>query len=102
IARLELYEVPLLFEGSLESWFDGTICVTCNPDEQKRRLCERNRARYNTELSDDEVRLMLASQLPVSEKAALADIVIDNSGSVDDLPGVVQTVYETLLQKMHS
>jgi len=102
IARLELYEVPLLFEGSLESWFDGTICVTCNPDEQKRRLCERNRARYNTELSDDEVRLMLASQLPVSEKAALADIVIDNSGSADDLLALVQTGYETLLQKLHS
>jgi dephospho-CoA kinase len=102
IARLELYEVPLLFEGSLESWFDGTICVMCNPDEQKRRLCERNRARYNTELSDDEVRQMLASQLPVSEKAALADIVIDNSGSADELLGVVQTVYETLLQKLHS
>lgn len=102
VALLELYEVPLLFEGSLESWFDGTICVTCNPDEQKRRLCNRNRARYNTELSDDEVGQMLASQLPVTEKAALADIVIDNSGSTDDLQGVVQTVYETLLHKMHS
>jgi dephospho-CoA kinase len=45
---------------------------------------------------------MLASQLPVSEKAALADIVIDNSGSADELLGVVQTVYETLLQKLHS
>ena len=102
IELLELYEVPLLFEGSLESWFDGTICVTCSPDEQKRRLCERNRARYNTELSDDEVGQMLASQLPVTEKAALADIVIDNSGSTDDLQGVLQTVYRRLLHKMRS
>ena len=102
IALLELYEVPLLFEGSLESWFDGTICVTCSPDEQKRRLCERNRARYNSELSDDEVGQMLASQLPVTEKAALADIVINNSGSTDALLSVVQTVHETILHKMHS
>ena len=102
IELLELYEVPLLFEGRLESWFDGTICVTCSPDEQKRRLCERNRARYNTELSDDEVGQMLASQLPVTEKAALADIVIDNSGSTDDLQGVLQTVYRRLLHKMRS
>ncbi len=102
IELLELYEVPLLFEGSLESWFDGTICVTCSPDEQKRRLCERNRARYNIELSDDEVGQMLASQLPVTEKAALADIVIDNSGSTDDLQGVLQTVYMRLLHKMRS
>ena len=102
IALLELYEVPLLFEGSLESWFDGTICVICNSDEQKRRLCDRNRSRYNAELSDDEVSQMLASQLPVTEKAALADIVIDNSGSTDDLLSVVQTVHETILHKMHS
>ena len=45
---------------------------------------------------------MLASQLPVSDKAALANIVIDNSGSTDDLLSVVQTVHETLLHKMHS
>ena len=45
---------------------------------------------------------MLASQLPVTEKAAFADIVIDNSGSTDDLHDAVQTVYERLLHKMHS
>jgi dephospho-CoA kinase len=99
VTSLELYEVPLLFEGGLESWFDGTLCVSCNPHEQIRRLIERNRARYNTELSDEEVRQMLASQFPVTEKTAKADFVIDNSGSPNDLVSAVQKMYETLSNK---
>lgn len=96
---LELYEVPLLFEGNLESWFDGTICVACNLDEQKRRLCERHLARYYTVLTNEEVCQILASQLPVTEKAALADFVIDNSASPNDLVDAVQKLFETLSHK---
>ena len=99
VTSLELYEVPLLFEGRLESWFDGSICVACNLDEQKRRLCERHHARYATVLTNEEVSQILASQLPVTEKAALADYVIDNSGSPNDLVNAVQKLFETLLQK---
>jgi dephospho-CoA kinase len=96
---LELYEVPLLFEGGLEAWFDGTICVTCSPDIQRRRLIERHRDRYNTTLSNEEVDQILASQLPVLVKADRADIVIDNSGSSDDLETNVDSVMETLIAK---
>jgi dephospho-CoA kinase len=99
VTSLELYEVPLLFEGRLESWFDGSICVACNLDEQKRRLSERHLARYNTVLTNEEVSQILDSQLPVTEKAALADFVIDNSGSPNDLVNLVQQLFETLMQK---
>jgi dephospho-CoA kinase len=98
--QLELYEVPLLFEGGLEAWFDGTICVTCSPDIQRNRLIERHRERYNTLLSTEEVDQILASQLPVAVKAAKADIVIDNSGSTDDLESKVESVMETMLSKV--
>jgi dephospho-CoA kinase len=93
---VELYEVPLLFEGGLESWFDGTICVTCSPDIQTLRLIERHRDRYNTTLSSEEVEQILASQLPVALKAEKADIVIDNSASSDDLQVIVSRVMATL------
>jgi dephospho-CoA kinase len=97
--ELELYEVPLLFEGGLEAWFDGTICVTCSPDIQRHRLIERHRDRYNTTLTGEEVDQILASQLPVAVKAERADIVIDNSGSTDDLESKVESVMETLISK---
>jgi dephospho-CoA kinase len=96
---LELYEVPLLFEGGLEAWFDGSICVTCSPEIQRRRLIERHRERYNTTLSSEEVDQILASQLPVAVKAEKADIVIDNSGSTADLETKVSSVIETLIAK---
>lgn len=93
---LELYEVPLLFEGRLETWFDGTICVTCNPEIQKQRLVDRHFSRYKTMLSDDEVKQVLSSQLPVSEKAGKSDIVIDNSGTEADLIQAVTHVFANL------
>lgn len=93
---LELYEVPLLFEGGLETWFDGTICVTCNPEIQTQRLVDRHFSRYQTMLSDDEVKQVLRSQLPVSEKADRSDIVIDNSGTEADLIQAVENVFGTL------
>jgi len=96
---LECYEVPLLFEGGLEAWFDGTICVTCSPEIQRGRLIERHRERYNTTLSSEEVDQILASQLPVAVKADKADIVIDNSGSTDDLETKVSSLMETLIAK---
>jgi len=92
----ELYEVPLLFEGGLDTWFDGTICVTCKPAIQIQRLIDRHFSRYQTMLTDDEVNQILSSQLPVSEKADRSDIVIDNSGTESELRQVVTQVFATL------
>ena len=94
---LELYEVPLLFEGGLETWFDGTICITCGQNVQKQRLIDRQLARYGSTLSDDDVEQILRSQLPVADKAAKADIVIENSGTPSDLKAQVQGIFVTLL-----
>lgn len=92
----ELYEVPLLFEGGLDTWFDGTICVTCKPEIQTQRLVDRHALRYQTKLTDDEVKQILSSQLSVAEKAQRSDIVIDNSGTEFELREAVTKVYQTL------
>ena len=36
-----IVEVPLLFEKGLENWFDFTVCVTTDSDQQLRRLEQR-------------------------------------------------------------
>jgi dephospho-CoA kinase len=92
----ELYEVPLLFEGGLETWFHGTICVTCKPEIQRQRLVDRHFSRYQSMLSDEEVKQVLSSQLPVTEKADRSDIVIDNSGTEAELIQAVTKVFATL------
>jgi dephospho-CoA kinase len=93
---IELYEVPLLFEGGLETWFDGTICVTCKPEMQRQRLVDRHFLRYQSMLSEEDVKRVLSSQLPVTEKADRSDIVIDNSGTEADLIEAVTKVFATL------
>jgi dephospho-CoA kinase len=93
---IELYEVPLLFEGGLETWFDGTICVTCKPEIQRQRLVDRHFLRYQSMLSDEEVKQVLRSQLPVCEKADRSDIVIDNSSTEAELIQAVTKVFATL------
>lgn len=72
-------EVPLLFEAGLESHFDGVIVVRADPALQVDRLKTRDN------VSDLDARNLLAVQIPDTEKARRADIVIDNTGTPDDL-----------------
>ena len=74
--------VPLLFETGWESDWDWTICIVCSPETQWKRLLMRG-------LSEEDARRRLQSQAPPEVKAARADIVIRNDGSLDDLRSAV-------------
>ncbi len=67
--------VPLLFErGGTADLVDRVLVVDCPEDEQVRRVGLRSG------LSGREVRAIMATQLPRSERLRLADDVIDNAG----------------------
>lgn len=71
----ELYfEIPLLFETSLQACFDFVILIKVDPEILIKRVAKRDRMRRQ-----DIVKL-LAAQMPDQQKAGLADLVIDNSG----------------------
>jgi dephospho-CoA kinase len=55
-----------------------TIVVTCNPDQQFERALERPGA------TREGVLARLAHQLPLAEKLAKADYVIDTGGTKED------------------
>jgi dephospho-CoA kinase len=70
-----LLVVPLLFErGGLTGVVERVLVVDCPEDEQIRRVGARS------DLAPDEVRAIMATQLPRAERLARADDVIDNSG----------------------
>jgi len=69
-------EVPLLFESEMESVFDTTVAVLTS-DEVRR---ERAEARGHALVDEREAR-----QLAQEEKAARAEHVIENDGSLEDL-----------------
>ena len=88
-----LSDIPLLFEGNMQHLFNLTILVLIAPEEQIRRLMARNG------LSKEEAGKRLKSQMPISEKIALADIVIDNEGSIPETEKKVRQVWQELLKK---
>ena len=72
--------VPLLLErGNLLPRVARVLVVDCPEDEQVRRVVARSG------LSADEVRAIMATQLPRAARLARADDVIDNGGPRDAL-----------------
>ncbi len=84
--EIVVYEVPLLFEGNLHEWLRPVVLVACDLDIQKRRLQERDG------LSVETSQKHIDAQMSLAEKRRLADYVIENDGSFEDLEREVQTV----------
>ena len=82
-------EVPLLFEKSMEKWFDFIVCVACAPEQQLVRLeqCGINRTFAGQRIS---------KQLPLAKKIELSNFVLWNEGSPDFLKAQVDRLVDTL------
>jgi dephospho-CoA kinase len=88
-----LSDIPLLFEGQMQSLFDLTILVMIPAAEQINRLIKRNG------LSPEEAGLRLACQMPIDDKISMADIVIGNQGSIADTEKKVAEVWRELIRR---
>jgi dephospho-CoA kinase len=84
---IAMVEVPLLFETRLESIFDAVLAVIADDAIRERRLKERGAGGFDQREE---------RQLPQSEKAARADYVLRNDGSLDQLEGELRTVMAQL------
>jgi dephospho-CoA kinase len=82
-------EIPLLFEKRLETAFDFTVCVVCPLSTAKERIHQGG----DVVAAFDQRR---RRQLPLELKAACADYVIYNAGSLNFL----QRQIEDLIQKL--
>lgn len=89
-AEIIIYEAPLLFENEAHLWIRPVIVVACDDATQRRRLKARDR------LGEAEIEQHLKAQMPLSEKRALADYVIENNGDLDDLKRQVREVWTRL------
>ncbi|KAH7889186.1 dephospho-CoA kinase-domain-containing protein [Phlebopus sp. FC_14] len=88
--KMVVVDVPLLIEGGLWRWMAKVVVVYCSAEIQLQRLMARDGS------SREDALARLTSQLPISEKVAYADIVIENSGSLQDLEEEVQGCVEKL------
>jgi dephospho-CoA kinase len=78
-APLVVTEIPLLYEAGRAGDFDLTVLVDAPAEARLDRLV-RIRG-----LDEREARRVMAAQMDAGRKRALADVVIDNSGSLDEL-----------------
>ena len=89
-AALRVAVVPLLYEAGWEGDFALVGCVASTRETQLERMTARRG------YSREEALARLAAQLPIEDKAARADVVIRNDGSVDDLRAGVRAFAETI------
>ncbi|MEH6516585.1 MAG: dephospho-CoA kinase [Halioglobus sp.] len=85
---------PLLLETSQKSMAELVIVVDVPEQVQLERTVHRD----NNDA--DQVRRIMAAQMPRSERLELADIVIDNSGALEKLDEVVKDLHEKFLTRV--
>jgi dephospho-CoA kinase len=93
--QVVVLDIPLLLEGRQAGRgsgallpFDLIVLVYADEETQLKRIMARDG------LSHEDALARIRSQLPIEEKRALADVVIDNSGKWEATAQRVQECYE--------
>ncbi len=71
-------DIPLLFEMGYENEVDQIMVVATSEEIQLNRLMKRDN------IEKKEATQRINSQLPISKKVILGDIIIDNSGTIEN------------------
>jgi dephospho-CoA kinase len=87
------YVAPLLFEAGLAPRFKEIWVVSVTPETQLERLMARDGLERAAALA------RIASQMPMEEKRERGTLVIDNSGTRDDLEAEVLRVWRKEIEK---
>jgi dephospho-CoA kinase len=80
---------PLLIETGRHRDVELVIVVSAEPETQIGRLVARG-------MDEADARARLAAQMPLAEKAKLADVVLDNEGTLEELEGQVDRLWSDL------
>ena len=89
-----VHDVPLLAESRGRAGFDVVIVVDVPSEVQLERLV-RLRG-----MAPEQARARMAAQASREQRLAVADVVIDNSGSLDDLDRRVADVWAALQRRL--
>ncbi len=87
-----IVDAPLLYEANIDYLVDRTIVVYLDYEKQIKRLYQRNG------LSREEAVKRIKSQIPMEEKARMADYVIDNSLSIEQMKAQVIRIWDELIK----
>jgi dephospho-CoA kinase len=88
-----VYDMPLLTEGNLASLHDVVIVVDVPVEVQIARLVERRG------MTEADAKARIAAQATREQRRAIADHVIDNTGSLTELDARVEEVWADLVKR---
>jgi dephospho-CoA kinase len=71
-------DIPLLVETGMAPAFPLVVVVTADPETRVERLIKRG-------MDEADARARIAAQAPEEQRRAIADVLLDNSGSQDEL-----------------
>jgi len=83
----QVHVIPLLVETGQRGNYDRVLVVDCPEAEQMRRLTLRDGSTV------EQARNILAAQVSREQRLSVADDVIVNTGTVEDLVGFVDTLH---------
>lgn len=84
-----VYDVPLLAEQAGRHGFDAVVMVLAERETRLERLAQRGMAR-------DDAEARMAAQASDEQRRAIADEVIDNSGTREELAAAVDALWSRL------
>ena len=87
--KIIVLDIPLLFEAKMNKWTKPIVVVWVDPETQFHRLMERDNS------TEEDARNRINAQMSLDWKRTQADIVLDNTGSLQDLQ---ERFREVLLQ----
>jgi dephospho-CoA kinase len=89
--QIVFFEIPLLFEASLETCFDISILITADLENKLHRCLDRSNK------SREEVLSILLKQMPQEEKQKLADIILVNDDTIDNLRNQINVLLQAFV-----
>ena len=85
-AETVFMDIPLLFESKLTFMVEKTLLIYVDESVQLERLMNRNT------LTKPDALARIRSQMPLKDKKALADAVVDNNGDIEETKKQVDEV----------
>ena len=82
--------VPLLIEVNMQSLFHNILMVYASEEAQKKRLMKRDGSTEEMAMN------MIRSQLSADEKKGYCDLVVDNSGTIEETRLQVERLWKKL------
>jgi dephospho-CoA kinase len=84
-----VYDVPLLVESDLAAGFDFVLVVQADVEVRLRRLAERG-------MPEDDARRRIAAQAGDEQRRAVADAVVVNDGTLEQLRAAVDDIWRDI------